>query len=212
MTNETDWLRWHHPYRDPGSTLSRRLELVQSHIHEWLDARPVGRLTVVSACAGQGDDVIGVLSARPDRDRVRATLLEQDPRNVKAARDAAAAAGLVDVAVRQADAGDLVSYEGAAPADLVLMAGVFGNITDADVETTIRGLPSLCHQGATVIWTRTRRAPDLTGRIRTWFGDAGFAEVAFHAPEDVLFSVGVHRLERDPPPWVGEGRMFRFVR
>ncbi|MFC4066890.1 hypothetical protein [Actinoplanes subglobosus] len=40
-------------------------------------------------CAGQGHDVLGVLSRRADAGRVRATLIESDERNVAAARAAA---------------------------------------------------------------------------------------------------------------------------
>ncbi len=68
----------------------------------------------------------------------------------------------------RADAGDLTAYAKAVPADLVLMAGVFGNISDADVRRTIGALPQLCADGATVIWTRTRRAPDLTLTGQAW--------------------------------------------
>lgn len=50
-----------------------------------------------------------------------------------------------------------------------------------------------CAPGAAVIWPRSRRASDLTPAIRRWLQDRGaaFAEQAFHAPEDVTFSVGV---------------------
>jgi hypothetical protein len=41
--------------------------------------------------------------------------------------------------------------------------------------------PQLCNPGATLIWTRHTRAPDLTPRIRAWFTGAGFAERAFTA-------------------------------
>lgn len=200
------WVRWHDAYGDPESALSRRLRIVQGHIADWLDSRPDGPLTVVSACAGQGRDLIEVLGRRADAGRVRATLLEADPANVAAAR--AAAPSTVDV--RCADAGDLASYRDLAPADLVLMAGVFGNISDGDVRRTIATLPRLCRPAATVIWTRSRRDPDLTGSIRAWFADAGFAEHAFDAPADALFSVGVHGLTRlpwTPPP---TGRLFTF--
>jgi hypothetical protein len=62
-----------------------------------------------------------------------------------------------------------------------------------------------------VIWTRSRRQPDLTPRLRHWFGTAGFVEQAFHAPEDVMFSVGVHRLIDAPQPLRGHGVLFQFV-
>jgi hypothetical protein len=115
------------------------------------------------------------------------------------------------VEVRCADAGDLASYRGAVPADLVLMAGVLGNISDADIRTTIAALPRLCAPGATVIWTRTRRPPDRTGAIRGHLRDAGLTELAFDAPADTVFTVGVHRLTRRPDPPTFEGRLFRFT-
>lgn len=211
MTDGVDWLRWHAAYRDESSPLSRRLRIVQRRIAGWLDERQDGALTVVSACAGQGHDLIGVLGQRADADRVQATLLESDPRNVRAARAAAEAAGLANVTVRRADAGDLGSYRDAAPADLVLIAGVFGNISDLHVQRTISALPHLCRPGATVIWTRSRRIPDLTGTIRAWFTHAGFTEQAFDAPDDVLFSVGVHRLTQTPRLPAPTRRIFDFI-
>lgn len=205
----TDWVRWHDPYGDPSSALSRRLRIVQGHVADWLDGRPEGPLTVVSACAGQGRDLLEVLAGRSDADRVHAVLLEADPENVAAAT--AAAAGLSTVDVRRADAGDLAAYRDATPADLVLMAGVFGNISDDDVRRTVAALPHLCRPAAAVIWTRSRRDPDLTGSIRTWFTDAGFTEHAFDAPADTLFSVGVHHLTRTPHTSPPTGRLFTFL-
>lgn len=212
MGGTQDWYDWHGPYADPASPLSRRLALVRQHVGQWLDERTDDRLRVVSVCAGQGRDLLDVLAHRPDAGRVEAYLLESDPRNVAAARTAATAAGLTGITVLPADAGDLASYRGLVPADLVVLAGVLGNITDADVRLTIETLPRLCAAGATVIWTRTREAPDLTPTVRGWFAAAGFVESAFHAPPDVLFSVGVHRFAGEPQPLVPAGKMFRFVR
>jgi hypothetical protein len=207
-----DWLAWHSPYLDPSSSLSRRLGIIQEHITDWLNQRPGVPLTAVSICAGQGHDLIGVLAHRADAHRVHATLLEYDERNVAAARAAAETAGLADVLVRQADAGDPAAYRGAVPADLVLLAGVFGNIDDADISTTIAALPQLCSRAATVIWTRSRRPPDRTGAIRAWLAEAGFAEVSFTAPPDDLFSVGVHQLTASPEPLTARTPLFRFTR
>lgn len=211
MRGETDWSSWHEPYADEGSPLSRRLRLVQSHIRSWLDERQDEMLTVVSACAGQGHDLLGVLATRTDAHRVRSTLIEDDERNVAAAQVTIEVAAVRDVMVVRADAGDLSAYVGSVPADLVLMAGVFGNISDADVHRTVEALPQLCAPDATVIWTRTRRAPDLTTDIRRRLQASGYVEVAFHAPHDVLFSVGVHRFAGDPLPLTPPGRLFRFV-
>jgi len=67
--------------------------------------------------------------------------------------------------------------------------------------------------GASVIWTRSRREPDLTPAIRRWFADSGFTEDHFDAPEGALFSVGVHRLASDLPPAdsPADRHLFRFV-
>jgi hypothetical protein len=211
MAARKDWQAWHEPYADETSPLSRRLRLVQRHIAAWLDDRHGEPLTAVSACAGQGHDLLGVLSIRADASRVRATLLEYDERNVAAARVAADDAALSNVTVVRANAGDRAAYVGAVPADLVLMAGVFGNISDLDVHGTISALPELCAPGATVIWTRTRRAPDLTPVVRRWLAASSFVEQAFHAPTDALFSVGVHHFVGVPRPLTPRGRLFRFL-
>src|SRR5206468_868995 len=147
-------------------------------------------LQVISACAGQGRDLIEVLAGAPKAVSVRARLVELDPSNVAAARRAVSRAGLMGIEVVCADAGSIDAYVGAVPADLVLMCGVFGNISDSDVRRTVEQLPLMCAAGATVIWTRSRRAPDLTPSIRRWLADAGFIEQSFQAPGDVLFSVG----------------------
>jgi predicted nicotinamide N-methyase len=211
MNDGKDWYDWHRPYDDDNSPLAHRLRLVQQYITGWLDERPNQSLSVVSMCAGQGRDLLEVLAMRPDAERVRARLIEYDPRNVAAARTRTAAENLDGVIVMHADAGDLASYSGAVPADLVLMAGVLGNISDADAQTTINALPQLCALDATVIWTRTRRAPDLTPSIRAWLAHAGFTEQVFHAPEGVLFSVGVHRFLGRPQPLVPTRKLFRFL-
>lgn len=138
-----------------------------------------------------------------------ARTLEGDERNVAAAQ--AAATDLPNVRVVQADAGDPAAYVGSVPADLMLMAGGFGNVSDADVYRTIEALPQLCAAGATLMWTRSRRSPDLTPTLRCWLKEAGFVEHAFHAPAGLLFSVGVHRFAGVPVPLSPPGRLFQFV-
>jgi hypothetical protein len=83
---QRDWVEWHRDYDDPGSPLSRRLELVQGHLCAELDHAPGGDIRVISLCAGQGRDVIGVLAGHPRRGDVRARLVELDERNVAVAR------------------------------------------------------------------------------------------------------------------------------
>ncbi len=206
----TDWQRWHRPYADRDSPLSRRLRVIQQRIGEWLDRTAAAPVRVLSLCAGDARDLLEVLGARGDAARVEAVLVVLDPGN--AARAVTAAAGLSGVEVRVGDAGLTDACRDAVPADLVLLAGVFGNIADDDVRRTVHALPELCAEGATVIWTRHRRAPDLTPTIRSWFEEAGFEEVAFDAPDDVVFSVGTHRFRGAPRPWQPGRRLFAFVR
>jgi methyltransferase family protein len=189
----TDWHSWHAAYADPESPLSQRLRVVQSVIDGWLERRS-GPASVVSLCAGEGRDLLDVLERRPDAARVRATLVELQPDLAARARDRAAKAGLDGVDVRCGDAATAATYEDRLPADLVLLCGVFGNISDRDIQRTVGALPAMVRPGGSVIWTRSRRSPDVTPAIRSWLGRAGFREREFVAPDGTLWSVGVHDL------------------
>ncbi len=210
-----DWVRWHDAYDDPASGLSSRLALVQAHLAAALATAPNGPLSVVSLCAGQGRDVIGVLPHHPRRDDVSALLVELDPTNARVARDDAAAAGLAGVTVRTADAADVTSCVDALPADVLLLCGIFGNVSDKDIRQTATAAAAMCAPGGTVIWTRHRRPPDLTGQIRSWFAAAGFDEVAFDGPQTTTMTgVGVHRLAAGARPDLARlpaGRLFTFL-
>jgi hypothetical protein len=208
---QNDWVEWHRDYADPGSLLSRRGELVQGHLRAELDHAPEGDIRLISLCAGQGRDLIAVLAAHPRRDDVGARLVELDGRNVAVAREAALAAGLGGVEVVQADAGTTDACVGAVPAHIVLVCGVFGNISDGDIQVTVAALPSLCAPGALVLWTRHRLPPDLTPAIRSWFCEAGFREEEFDISHDGFMSVGAHRLRGEPAALLPGHRLFTFA-
>jgi hypothetical protein len=206
-----DWAAWHSAYDDPSSSLSARLRCVQAHLCYAIDRAPAGRISLISLCAGEGRDVIGVLPDHPRRGDVHAVLVEADERIAGRAREAAAARGLAEVEVRVADAGLVASFADALPADVLLLCGIFGNVSDRGIERTIRAAPALCHPGATVIWTRNRRPPDLTPQVRAWFTESGFGDVAFDALEtSVMIGVGVSRLGRAPAAGRPDGRLFTF--
>ena len=207
----TDWSQWHEGYARPGSGLADRLAAVCAQIERHLDATAPDPVRVISACAGDGRDLLSVLSRRPDADRVTALLVEYDEGLAARAREAAGALP-ARIEVLQADAAQSDIYAPAVPADLVLLCGIFGNVTDADVRTTVDATSQLCAPGAEVIWTRHRDRPDLTPSIRGWFADAGFEEVAFVTPQEHRWSVGVCRLASDPRPLVPGRRWFPFVR
>jgi ubiquinone/menaquinone biosynthesis C-methylase UbiE len=199
-----DWVAWHAAYDDPSSPLSVRLRLVCEHLSCALDQASPGPVRLISLCAGQGRDVLGVLPGHPRRQDVSALLVEANPHLAAQARHRAADAGLSGVEVREADAGRLASFADALPADVLLLCGIFGNVSTSDIQRTVEAAPAMCAPGAVVVWTRHRRTPDITSQIREWFCASGFDEVAFDAPDtDSLTSVGVHRLadapEASPP-------------
>jgi hypothetical protein len=195
-----DYVAWHDRYDDPASNQAQRLGTVRRWIRRALDE---GARTLVSACAGDGRDVLGAL--RPG-DRVTGRLVELDPTLAARARQAAPAG----IEVLEADAGSTDAYAGAVPADLVLLCGVFGNVTDDDVRRTVLASPMLCGPGATVVWTRHRREPDLTPQVRAWFAEAGFEELGFDG-EPGSWSVGAARYAADPVSFRAAMRLFTFV-
>lgn len=212
VDQQFDWVEWHRSYDDPTSSLARRLAVVQRRLRDAIDARP-GPLRLISMCAGEGRDVVGVLRDHPRRAEISARLVELDPRNVDVVRAAVAAAGFGRVEVVQADAAVTDSYEGAVPADIILACGVFGNVSDEDVRHTVEWLPSFAAAAATVIWTRGReRERDASLMIREWFVESGFEEVAFDVPDDAHFRVGVHRLVAAPRAFERGVRLFQFLR
>jgi hypothetical protein len=205
-----DWHEFHDAYDRPGSTLAWRLRAVQAQVTAALDDAPAGPLTVISLCAGQGRDLLGVLPGHPRRDDVRARLVELDPLIADDARARARAAGLAGVEVVTGDASLTDQYRGMAPADLVLACGVFGNLSDEDVERTVGACRQLCKTGGTVIWTRGRGTPDPVRRICGWFEERGFDRQWLSDP-DTAFGVGAHRFRGEPRPLAEGQRMFTFI-
>lgn len=186
------------------------MRVVRERIRLVLEGAPAGPLKVVSLCAGQGRDLLGVLADHPRRDEVLARLVELDPRNTESASAMARAAGLDQVEVVTGDAARTDHYAGMVPAGLVLACGIFGNISDEDIERTIGFCAQLCDTGATVIWTRHRGEPDRVPLICEWFEERGFERVWLSEPE-AGFGVGVHRFTGLPRPLVLGEHMFTFV-
>ena len=207
---ERDWYTWHHDYDAPSTALAQRLAAVQDQIRTALDAAPPGPLRAISLCAGQGRDLIGALAGHPRRDDVSARLVELDPRNAAVARAAAEAEGLSRVEVVTGDAALTDQYAGMVPAYLVLVCGVFGNMTDDDVHCTIGYCTQLCAYGGTVVWTRGRWEPDLVPQICDWFADRGF-ELGWVSDPVEGWGAGAHRFTEAPVPLERGARMFTFT-
>lgn len=208
MAPALDWHAWHERYDDPDSSISRRVAVIQERIAHFLDTAPAGDVKVVSMCAGQGHDLLGVLEDHPRRDDVTALLVELDPRNSTIARERAQDLGLDRVEVVTGDAARTDMYLSHAPADLVLACGVFGNITDEDVRRTIGHCAALCRPGGATVWTRHRKEPDLVPRICDWFAESGFTLEFVTEPGD--FGVGMHRRTGAARQLVPGATMFTF--
>ena len=207
-----DYVAWHDAYEDPSSSLSARLRQVQAQIAAWLERTP-GSVRVLSSCAGQGHDILGVLEERPyDCTRVSGALIEVNPRNAMAAREWIHKLG-VDIDVVEADAGTTSAYAGLVPADLVLLSGIMGNISPADIERLVHVSRQFCSRNATVLWTRGAQEPDLGPDIRRWFAEAGFDEIACDEwIEGTGMRVGVEQLTGDPEPLRPGEPIFTFYR
>ncbi len=211
-SDETNWASWHHDYADPTSPLSQRLRVVVSLVQRAVGLLPPGPISVISACAGQGHDVVLALQGHPRAAEVTGSLVEWDEHNVDQAAAALRSAGLDGIEAIRADASELDTYLDMPRADLLLLCGIYGNVSDADVQNTIAHASQLCSPGAFVIWTRHRHAPDLTPRIRDWYREAGFEELAFESPGENSFSVGMNRLLDQPSRAMPGLKLLTFLR
>jgi hypothetical protein len=226
----TDWNHWLKRYDKPRSPHSQRLATVQRLIGRRLDRTAPRPVSALSICAGDGRDILDVLGARADASRVTTTLVELDARLCALARARALENRLTGVDIRQADAGATDAYAGVSAADLVILVGVFGNIADADVRTTLKLLPALCKPEALVIWSLRQQARRDQGRcgsprrqvgsqrrndyervekVREWFDAEGFREV-FASRADAAFYVGANRYVGEPPLLPAGYRFFTF--
>ena len=208
-----DWYEWHDRYQpEAGSHLVHRLAVVQHALARAFDSLPAGPIRVASLCAGQGHDVLGVLDGHPRAGDVTAVLVEADGRNVEATRSRIAEGhGGGTVTVIEGDAGTTSALAGSVPVDVLLLCGMFGNISMADIEATVDATPSLLAPGATVIWTRRSVPTDLTPRIRQRFTERGFTEIDFVNPDDDKFTVGTQRFDGTPEPFLADRQLFDFV-
>jgi hypothetical protein len=206
-----DWVAWHEAYEDPTSSLGRRLAIVKQRLAQVVDEAATAQAQLLSLCAGDGRDVIPVLSSRSGPP-IPALLVELDETLATRARDAAAAAGLDEVQVRCGDAGDPKLFEDVLPVGMLLMCGIFGNVEHSAVKKIIDAIPYLLAAGGYVIWTRGGSLPDRRPDVRRWFQDSGLDEISFDGAPDA-FGVGLNRLGSNSTAGPGTlpDHLFAFV-
>jgi hypothetical protein len=198
-----DWQQWHRYYDTPRSSLVQRLNAVQRGLHRALAEAvtgPDGVVHLTSICAGEGRDVLPVLSERESGRPVKALLLELDPVLAQRASTTIDKLGLSGIEVKRVDAGALDTYLEVPPANVLLVCGVFGNISVDDMRRTIASLPALLATEGIVLWTRGAENVDhdRSQQIRDCFAQHGFTEMSFTSTEDGGFRVGINRLAAEP--------------
>ena len=204
-----DWVDWHAAYDDPGSGISRRLPVVRRRIGERLD-EAIGPTRILSLSAGGGRDLLPELATRPAL-VATAVLVELDPATRRGRPQACCRPGWC-VGPPGENAGNPAAFADVLPVDLLLLCGIFGNISEADIRATIDAVPSMLAPDGTVIWTRGRyEGNDLRPVIRRWFTDAGLLELAFDG-EPERFGVGVGEPDRRRHRPSCQQHLFTFAR
>lgn len=209
-----DWFAWHENYkRNRG--LQARLGVICEHLGTSLRSAPPGHIQLVSICSGDGRDLMISLIEHPRSQDVRARLVDSERRLVEAGQHAANLSGLNgQLSFIEADATDFSAYRGAAPADIVLLCGVFGHVREADLPELIQNLAPLCRTGGSVIWTRSMKAWDGQRHvelIRRLFREADFEEINFEVAPKGASGIGTHRYRGPERPLPESGRLFVFT-
>lgn len=192
----------------------KRLSVVQSHFSTCLDEAPSGRLGVVSLCAGDGRDVIGVLESHTRRDEVDAVLVELDRESVLAGMEQRAAAGLNErVTFINGDATDFATYQNCLPCDVVLLCGVLGHVRPDERLQLVQSLAAFCKPGATLLWTRrVDKGMTRFTNFQELLELNSFERVQESFTDDGNWGVCTHRYVGLPRTIQKSGRIFQFER
>lgn len=199
-----NWYEWHDLYNS-DARLQQRLQIVREYIRSAIDASPPGIIRVVSACAGDGRDLLGTLDSHPRKSDVYGRLVELNPELAQQGRDKIESAGLSQqLEFVNGDATNSSSYIGAVPADIIIVCGIFGNLADeAELKRLIENLSKLAKKGSFAIWTRGHTDGIAHSEtVRKVFREAEFEEVNFQLTLTGDMGVGIHRYlgERLPLP------------
>jgi hypothetical protein len=204
------WIEWHKDYDDPSSALSERRRQVTRLVREWLNGVQVGPVRVLSLCGGDARDLADALTDHRRVDDVEGAVVELEPQlAISAASHFRQTGARIEVII--GDAGNIATFKHVLPVDLLMLVGIFGNVSAGDVETMIKAVPALCKQAATVIWTRHRRPPDLVPSVREWFDSAGCTPVDFISPGKGQFAVGCEKVGRATTSVSSSARLFTFL-
>ena len=207
------WSDW--PERAYGrQRYQQRLETVQKHLAECLDIAPPGPLRIVSICAGDGRDVIGVLRSHARREDVTAWLVELSPESVAHGICQATSAGLESrVTFLNEDATIYETYKNIAPADIVLACGVWGHVPPEGRMPFVRALASFCKPGGCMLWSRgVAKGMQHLRVVESLFSSPPWEKVALSFTPDNKWAVAIHRYCGPPRELPDSGQIFHFQR
>ncbi len=190
----------------------QRLAAVQEHLADCLNAAPPGAVRILSICAGDGRDLLGVLETHERRNDVTAWLIEQSPQSVSAGAARARSLGLgSSVRFLHADATIYATYCGVAPADIVLLCGVWGHVPIHERANVIRALTCLCKPRGVVIWSRAiAKGLERLEQIQLLFGASPWERTALSFTPDKTWAVATHRYCGPAVERPLEGQIFHF--
>jgi hypothetical protein len=190
------WTGWPaRAYERSGS--QQRLAAVQVHLADCLDSAATGRVRVLSMCAGDGRDVIGVLESHPRKRDAVAWLVEMDQKSVALGVGRATDAGLAGtINFLRGDATDSATYRNVAPGDIVLVCGVWGHVPSDERASLVSSLAALCRPGGAVIWTRgVRRGMERLHEIQAHFSGSCWQELRVSITPDQKWAVATYRYQ-----------------
>jgi hypothetical protein len=162
---------------------------------------------LVSVCAGDGRDVIQVLSGELSELPVRALLVESEPELARRGEAQAVSAGVSDrVLFRCRDATRMESYQGYVPADVLVMAGVLGNVPSRAYPDLARTAATLLRRGGFLLWTQRRFSGAIDAEYREFRAALAanqflsmFADETLAGPGGVSYLVATEQLATTPP-------------
>jgi hypothetical protein len=190
----------------------RRLRVVQEHLAECLDVAPPGAVKVLSMCAGDGRDVIGVVQSHPRRNDVSAWLVELNRQSVDLGLHYTTHAGL-EKSLRfvNEDATVYTTYKYIAPADIVLVCGVWGHVPPPERGGLVQAAAALTRAGGSVIWTRgVSKGMSRFDEIDSLFAEPAWEKVRVSFTADKSWAVATHRYRGPAQELPADGQIFHF--
>ncbi len=209
--DNSTWSDW------PGKAYTRagyqqRLAAVERHLGESLDLAPGGPLRIASMCAGDGRDVLRVVKTHSRRSDVVAWLVELSGNSVADGAAHARRAGLEHtVNFLHADATSFATYRNIAPADVLLVCGVWGHVPLDEQASLVCASGMLCKPGGVVIWTRgVRQGTARFDAVRALFASPTWDEVRVTITPDAKWAIATHRCLGPASVLPASGPIFHF--